>query len=46
MFLKAEPYLELSRASKMKFFAIFAKSFTIDVRLSSKCTSERLTFSR
>ena len=49
MFVKAEPYLELSRASMLEPFyknserlsAIFAKSFITDVRLGSKYVSQK-----
>ena len=49
MFAKAEPYLELSRASMMaicrknskRLSVIFAKDFTTDVQLGSKYASEK-----
>ena len=49
VFVKAETYFEVSRASMMEIFcknsqglsAIFAKSFIIDVRLGSKYASEK-----
>ena len=50
VFVKAEPFLELSQASMMELFrknserlsAILAKSFIIDVQLVSKYASEKI----